>query len=60
MFFYLELDKLDRVFRTLFHATLQNWTRLLWEKLALELDHLEKGKCPFMYMCTGLMEVGNR
>jgi len=50
MFFYLEFDKLDRVFRTLFHATLQNWTRLLWEKLALELDRLGRGKCPFMQM----------
>jgi len=60
MFFYLELDKLDRVFRTLFRATLQNWTRLLWEKLALELDRLGKGSCLFMFMYTGLMETGKR
>ena len=60
MFFYLELEELDRVFRTLSHTTLQNWTRLLLEKLALELDQLKRGKCPFMYMYTGLTEVGKR
>lgn len=60
MFFYLELEELDRVFRTLVHATLQYYTLLLWGKLTVELDQLEKGKCPFMYMYTGLMEVGKR
>ena len=35
-------------------------TLQLWEKSALELDHLENGRCPFMYMSTGLMEVGKK
>jgi len=56
-FFSSKVDKMGSKSDTSDTGFIHKVTLQLWEKLALELDQQEKGRYPFMYMFTGLMEL---